>query len=121
MQGTTEKIFNDRLNEDTDCRVDWETELSFYTQEDGYVSCTVQDIHTREVKVIHAKYIVGADGTHSKVRKGSSDWTYEGTSVMTKFYLADLTIKGEQADCLKTRMNTFMKGSCKVTYTSVFM
>ncbi|GAA5816293.1 hypothetical protein MFLAVUS_009819 [Mucor flavus] len=111
MQGTTEKIFNDRLNKNTDCRVDWETELSFYTQEDGYVSCTVQDVHTREVKVIHAKYIVGADGTHSKVRKGSSDWTYEGTSIMTKFYLADLTIKGEQADCLKTRMNTFMKGS----------
>lgn len=106
---------NQRLNQDTNCRVHWDTELVLYTQGEEGVNCTVRNIKTGKEDLVQATYIVGADGTHSKVRKGSSDWTYEGNSIMTKFFLADLTVKGDKVDYLKDRFNMFLNGTCKTS------
>lgn len=111
MQGTTERIFDNRLNEDTDCRVNWNTELVSYTQNDDSVTSIIRNIHTKEEQEIESTYIVGADGSHSRVRKGNPDWTYEGVSVQTKCFIADLTLKGDNIHNMMDKMNAFMKGS----------
>jgi 2-polyprenyl-6-methoxyphenol hydroxylase-like FAD-dependent oxidoreductase len=113
MQGATERILNDGLEEETDCRVKWNTELVSYTQEDHYVTSIVRNIHTKEEQVIKSTYIVGADGSHSRVRKGNPDWTYEGVAIPTKFCLADLTLRGENIENLMDKTNLFVKGSSK--------
>lgn len=116
MQGTTEKIFNNRLNEDTNCRVNWNTELVSYTQNDDCVTSIVRNIHTKEEQYIESTYIVGADGSHSRVRKDSPDWTYDGISVKTKCFVADLTVKGDNIKNMMDKTNVFMSGSSKIIF-----
>lgn len=113
MQGITERIFNNRLEQDTECRVQWNTELLSYTQDDEFVTATIRNNITNEEQVIQSKYIVGADGSHSRVRKGNCDWTYEGVAISTKFGLADLTLKGDKIKDLMDKMNTFNNGTSK--------
>ncbi|KAI8642586.1 FAD binding domain-containing protein [Parasitella parasitica] len=114
MQGKTEEIFVERLAQDTDCKIHWETELLSYTQDSHSVKSVVRDIHTRQEQVVESVYIVGADGSHSSVRKGNPQWTYDGVAIQTKFILADLTLHGadgEDITYMMDRMNTFMTGT----------
>jgi 2-polyprenyl-6-methoxyphenol hydroxylase-like FAD-dependent oxidoreductase len=113
MQGITERIFNSRIEEETNCKINWNTELVSYTQDDNQVTSLVRNIHTKEEHVVTSTFIVGADGSHSTVRKGNSDWTYEGVAIQTKFALADLTLRGEKLKDMMDRTNVFMKGSSK--------
>jgi 2-polyprenyl-6-methoxyphenol hydroxylase-like FAD-dependent oxidoreductase len=92
-------------------RVDWNTELVSYTQDESNVTAIIRDVNTKEETIVKSVYIVGADGTHSKVRKGNSDWTYEGVAINTKFALADLTLKGKDAEILKEKANVFTSGA----------
>lgn len=119
-QGKTEAIINARLESETQYKVNWKTELVSYTQNESGVTSTVRDRETKEDRVVESKYIIGADGSHSMVRKGTEGWLYEGTTVKTKFALADLTIHGDNIENMKDRMNSFMKGSSKV-YSIVSM
>ncbi|GAN04040.1 monooxygenase [Mucor ambiguus] len=114
MQGKTEQALSNRLEEDTDCKVHWGSELVSYTQNEHGVKSVVRDIHTKQEQVVESTYIVGADGCHSRVRKENPDWTYDGVAIQTKFVLADLTLRGaDGADItfLMDRMNIFMKGT----------
>ncbi|RUS34104.1 hypothetical protein BC938DRAFT_482371, partial [Jimgerdemannia flammicorona] len=45
-----------------------------------------------EEEIVKAKYIVGCDGVHSAVRKGRSDWTFEGKAYKSEWVLADVDI-----------------------------
>ncbi|KAL9555392.1 hypothetical protein MBANPS3_002391 [Mucor bainieri] len=114
MQGKTEDVIANRLAEDTDCKVHWGTELVSYTQDEHGVKSVVRDIHTKQEQVVESTYIVGADGSHSRVRKGNPDWTYDGVAIQTKFILADLTLHGADGADIKhlmDRMNVFMTGT----------
>ncbi|KAI7890806.1 FAD-binding monooxygenase [Mucor mucedo] len=111
MQGITERILVDRLNEDTGCRVNWNTELVSYTQNKDSVTSIVRNVQTKEEQQIESTYIIGADGSHSRVRKSNPDWTYEGVSVQTKCFVADLTLKGDNIEKMTDKSNVFMKGS----------
>lgn len=120
MQGITERIFADRIKEDTDCRVNWNTELVSYTQNENSVTSIVRNIHTKEEQQIESTFIVGADGSHSRVRKSNPDWTYEGVSVQTKCFLADLTLNGDNVKNMTDKSSAFIKGSSKYNkYLSV--
>ncbi|CAO3648268.1 unnamed protein product [Mucor fragilis] len=113
MQGKTEQVFANRLSEDTDCKMHWGTELVSYTQDEHGVKSIVRDIHTNQEQLVESTYIVGADGCHSRVRKGNPDWTYDGVAIQTKFVLADLTLRGADGvdiKYLKDRMNIFLSG-----------
>jgi 2-polyprenyl-6-methoxyphenol hydroxylase-like FAD-dependent oxidoreductase len=113
MQGKTEEIISQRLNEDTDCKIYWNTELVTYTQDKNGVKSTIRDLNTKQEQVIESTYIVGADGSHSRVRKDNPEWTFEGVAIQTKFVLADLTLRGDDVERLMDRMNVFFKGTSK--------
>jgi 2-polyprenyl-6-methoxyphenol hydroxylase-like FAD-dependent oxidoreductase len=120
MQGSTERIFNNRIEQDTDLRVNWNTELVSYTQNDESVTSIVRNINTNEEQEVQSTFIVGADGSHSRVRKGNSDWTYEGVAISTKFGLADLTLKGDKIKDLMDKMNTFNNGASRFIAWQLF-
>ena len=114
MQAVTERIFHRRIEQDTNLRVKWNTELVSYTQDDQKITAIIRNNDTKVEKIIHSSYIVGADGTHSKVRKGCDDWTYEGVAIQTKFGLVDLRLRGKDVDLLKEKMCAFMSGSSRL-------
>lgn len=113
MQAYTEKTINEHIEEYAKLKVDWNTELVSYTQDEDCVTATIRNIHTKEERVIKSAYIVGADGTHSRVRKDDPDWGFEGVAIKTKFGLADLTLTGKDVDKLKEKMNVFLSGTSK--------
>ncbi|KAI9251869.1 FAD binding domain-containing protein, partial [Phascolomyces articulosus] len=108
-QRETEKIFARLLGEEN---IDRHTELVSYQQHDGGIEATVKDLHTGKNETIHARYIVGADGTHSAVRKLADDWTFEGYSLSTRFAIGDVAIEGKDAHQIpRTRGTIFINGS----------
>lgn len=84
-----------------------------YIQDEHGVKSTIRDINTKQEQVIESVYIVGADGSHSRVRKENPEWTYKGISIQTKFILADLTLRGSNIEQLMDRMNVFFTGTGK--------
>ncbi|KAG0766766.1 hypothetical protein G6F24_003344 [Rhizopus arrhizus] len=108
MQSRTEYILTDHLEKSTSCQVHWENELISYTQDDEKVISIVLDKKTGQEHKVQSRYIIGADGSHSRVRKGCPDFTYEGVAIDTKFFLADLTIEGENIKNMRDRMNMFV-------------
>lgn len=109
-QSNTESILNRRLESDTDSRVHWETELVSYTQDKDKVVSIVLDKKTGEKHQIESTYIVGADGSRSKVRKGNDDWSFDGVADNTKFALADLELRGEGIEEFNDRLNLMSSG-----------
>ncbi|KAL9555383.1 hypothetical protein MBANPS3_002382 [Mucor bainieri] len=121
-QGITEEVLANGLAEDTDCKVHWGTELVSYTQDEHGVKSVVRNIHTKQEQVVESTYIVGADGSHSRVRKGNPDWTYDGVSLQTKFIVGDLTLRGADGADIKhliDRMNVFMTGTAVMGLVSL--
>ncbi|KAI8884706.1 hypothetical protein K501DRAFT_332508 [Backusella circina FSU 941] len=109
MQGKTEEIICKHMEAETECRVQWETKLESYTQDDDGVTAIISNKDGNQV--IKANYIVGCDGSHSIVRKSTEGWTYEGVAIRTKFLLADLSLHGEGIEEFSHRMNAFNNGS----------
>ncbi|KAI8096479.1 FAD binding domain-containing protein [Halteromyces radiatus] len=95
-------------------KIHWNTTLIDYEQQEEGVTARVKDILTDEIKEISAKYIVGADGCHSAVRKQDSTWTYDGQAIKSRFALADLILEGPDVDLIRNRQILFYhsKGSC---------
>ncbi len=84
----TERILQARL-EALGGAVQRGTELLSYREADGGVAATIRDASgEREVR---ARYLVGADGAHSVVRR-SANIPFEGTAYPEQFILADLDI-----------------------------
>jgi 2-polyprenyl-6-methoxyphenol hydroxylase-like FAD-dependent oxidoreductase len=115
MQGKTEEIIWQKMEKETDCRVEWGSELVTYTQDDQGVVATIKNNKTGQEYTIAGKYIVGADGSHSKVRKSTPEWTYEGVAVNIRFLIADITMDGECLEEFSRKMNAFSTGSSKFT------
>ncbi|KAI8887236.1 hypothetical protein K501DRAFT_242649 [Backusella circina FSU 941] len=111
MQGKTEHIIHKRMEKETDCRVQWESELVTYTQDDQGVTAIVKNNKTGEEYTITAKYIVGADGSHSRVRKENPKWTYEGVAIKTRFLIADVSLDGDNIEEFSRKMNAFSSGN----------
>ncbi|KAI8367470.1 FAD-binding monooxygenase [Radiomyces spectabilis] len=104
-QSKTETAFVNALaNTNTD--ILWNTELISYQQNEEGVVATVLS-KDRQEKKIEAKYIIGADGCHSVVRKRGKGWTYEGVVIENKFALADVTLSGSGVDMLANHVNGF--------------
>lgn len=63
------------------------------------------------ITTVRSKWIIGADGSHSKVRKGNPEWTYNGVAISTRLLLGDLNIHGENIENMMDRMNAFITES----------
>lgn len=118
-QHKTEAVLIRLLTEEQSQEIHWRTELQDYRQHEDYVEAEVRG-PDNEVKVVKARYIVGADGTHSVVRKRGSDWTYEGYAVATKFALVDAVVEGPDAEKIRNQRGNFFytpKGTVKISKT----
>jgi 2-polyprenyl-6-methoxyphenol hydroxylase-like FAD-dependent oxidoreductase len=70
--------------------------LLSYVQETDHVVAKVQHGDDKEnIEEIRARYLIGSDGVHSSVRKGTEDWTFHGVVVNAPFGLADVELEGE--------------------------
>ncbi|KAI9251922.1 hypothetical protein BDA99DRAFT_185822 [Phascolomyces articulosus] len=104
-QHDTEETFADLLGKD---HISWNSKLIGYKQDSEGVEALVQNVLTGEEETIHARYIVGADGTHSAVRKLADDWSYECYTVGTKFVVGDAILEGKDSGQLcESRENGF--------------
>ncbi|KAG0189103.1 hypothetical protein DFQ28_003902 [Apophysomyces sp. BC1034] len=112
-QGTTETILKEQLEKMR--TIHWNTELISYQQEQDHVTAVVRN-DTEGETTIKAKYIIGADGCHSVVRKQGPDWTYEGCSVATLFSMADVALTGSDVESILHRATLCYgsKGVCGV-------
>ncbi|KAG0180911.1 hypothetical protein DFQ29_009849 [Apophysomyces sp. BC1021] len=100
-QGTTETVLKEQLEKMT--TIHWNTELISYQQEQDHITAVVRN-DTEGETTIKAKYIIGADGCHSVVRKQGPDWTYEGYSVATLFAIADVALTGPDVESVLYHM-----------------
>lgn len=99
-QDTQEEILIQLVEDLEKGTIRWGTRLMDYEEHEDHVEATVckDDGSTYTVK---SKYMVGADGTHSIVRKqysGTEEWRYDGQSIATRFALADVTLTGRDVD-----------------------
>lgn len=67
-QNVTERFLREHL-ESLGGRVEWRTEATDLAQKADHVEVNLKHSDGKE-ETIHAEYVVGADGTHSKVREG---------------------------------------------------
>ncbi|KAI9475357.1 FAD binding domain-containing protein [Zychaea mexicana] len=114
-QTKTETVFADLLQQKS-LTIQRETELQSYTQTPDYVEATIKKADGT-TEVVKAKYIIGADGSHSAVRKCTEGWTYEGYAVSTRFAMADVVLEGQDAERFKNgRVSAFShpKGSAAI-------
>ncbi|KAI8148755.1 FAD binding domain-containing protein [Fennellomyces sp. T-0311] len=107
-QSRTEAILSRLLDAD---KIHRETELVQYEQNDNGVDAIVRDMNHGTEKRIQARYIIGADGSHSAVRKLASDWAYEGYSMATRFVVGDVFVSGKDADKIQNHRGNMFVGS----------
>lgn len=84
----------------------WGTELVDYEQHGDHVLARYKSNDEGMIQV-SAKYIVGADGCHSKVRKQDPTWTYDGHAIKSRFAMADLVLDGRDVAKIKDRQTIF--------------
>ncbi|KAI9499420.1 FAD binding domain-containing protein [Zychaea mexicana] len=98
----------------SDC-IAWHTQLIDYSQDEDHIEAIVRHTGTGfETKVL-ARYIIGADGSHSVVRKKTENWNFVGYSMATRFGMGDVALTGKDASKLPyTRANGFVhsNGMC---------
>ncbi|KAI8062625.1 FAD binding domain-containing protein [Gongronella butleri] len=82
------------------CTVHWDTTLESYEQHDDHVNVTVSVADGTKATATGA-FLVGADGSHSRVRKQDPSWTYKGNRIRSKFALADLELDGPSVKDLR--------------------
>ncbi|CAG8820277.1 15446_t:CDS:2, partial [Cetraspora pellucida] len=73
--------------------IEFGTELIKYEEKDDHIVAIVKKNNME--KEIICQYLVGCDGCHSAVRKGTKGWTYEGQSLKSSWALADVEIDHE--------------------------
>ncbi|MFC4453659.1 FAD-dependent monooxygenase [Deinococcus sonorensis] len=72
--------------------VDWNTEVTTFTQDRGGVTATLE--HGGQRETVHARYAAGCDGARSAVRHALGIPLSGGTYAQ-RFYVADLTLSGQ--------------------------
>jgi 2-polyprenyl-6-methoxyphenol hydroxylase-like FAD-dependent oxidoreductase len=88
-QGKHEALLYDHLRSH-DRQVEWRTELTSFTQDESGVTAAIRQPDGTS-STIHAKYVVGCDGSKSPVRRALG-LTFEGDTVSRTFYVADVQI-----------------------------
>ncbi|KAI9269086.1 FAD binding domain-containing protein [Phascolomyces articulosus] len=114
-QNKTEVAFAEILRQKS-LTIHRETALESYTQTEDHVEAIIKK-PDGSTEIVQAKYIIGADGSHSVVRKCTEGWTYEGYAVSTRFAMADVILEGKDADKFKNgRVSAFShpKGSAAI-------
>ena len=94
-----------------DKAIEWRTEVCGYSQHDDHIEVQVRNVSddTNRTSTIKCRYLIGADGSHSTIRKKHGDWKYEGYSVDTQFVLADIALEGSDVDRVTNyRAHAFM-------------
>lgn len=89
-QDQTERLLITRLTENA-CPVAWETRLVALQQDDNAASVVVE--HEGRAQRWKCKWVIGADGENSTVRK-SLGISFEGKHYDGRFFLADVHIQG---------------------------
>ncbi|KAI8580825.1 hypothetical protein K450DRAFT_234774 [Umbelopsis ramanniana AG] len=78
-------------------KVERPVKLISYVQESDYVVAKLQHGDDEDnVEEVKAKFLVGSDGVHSAVRKGTPGWTFDGVVFQVPFALADVTLTGDK-------------------------
>jgi 2-polyprenyl-6-methoxyphenol hydroxylase-like FAD-dependent oxidoreductase len=113
-QSKTESILSSIIQDEKNTKIHWKEILISYSEEDDHVIASLST--ENGPKSIRGRYIIGADGSHSTVRKCDLSWKYEGYSAETKFALADVSLSGPGVDKLKNKYNIFYHsdGMCLV-------
>jgi len=88
-QGKHEKLLYDFIKTNGK-DVEWNTELTSFSQDASGVTCELNCDGTRET--IEAKYLIACDGAKSPVRH-SLGLTFEGSTFERMFYVADVEIE----------------------------
>ncbi|RYV49680.1 FAD-dependent monooxygenase [Pengzhenrongella frigida] len=92
-QEATERVLGDHLAA-AGVRLERGVELAGLAQDSDVVSCRLVHRGGHE-EMVRARYVVGCDGAHSMVRRGSGI-AFEGSSYPQTFVLADLEADGIQ-------------------------
>ncbi|KAI7860348.1 FAD binding domain-containing protein [Circinella umbellata] len=114
-QTKTEIAFGEILQQKS-LTIQRETALESYKQTPDHVEAIIKN-SDGSTETIQAKYIIGADGSHSVVRKCTEGWTYDGYAVSTRFAMADVVLEGKDADMFNNgRVSAFShpKGSAAI-------
>jgi 2-polyprenyl-6-methoxyphenol hydroxylase-like FAD-dependent oxidoreductase len=90
-QAETEQLLHDYLAS-SGVTVERGVELTGFEATEPHVHCTLRDASAREERV-RASYLVGCDGAHSTVRKGTG-LSFEGGSYPQDFVLGDVEADG---------------------------
>jgi 2-polyprenyl-6-methoxyphenol hydroxylase-like FAD-dependent oxidoreductase len=90
-QAETERLLAEHLSR-SGVTIERRVELVDFTARGDGVDCSIRDPEGRP-ETIRARYIVGCDGAHSAVRKGSG-FTFEGGSYPQDFVLGDVEADG---------------------------
>ncbi len=93
-QNKNEKILFENLNDSQD-KVLWQTSFVHLEETNNGVTLTIKNDLTSDISTIEAQYIVGCDGAKSIVRH-QRDFTFEGGTYNTKFFVADVTLTWQQ-------------------------
>ncbi|KAI9283969.1 FAD binding domain-containing protein [Umbelopsis sp. AD052] len=92
-QWRIEDTFQRRLTK----KVERPVKLISYVQDSDYVVAKLQHGDNEDnVEEVKAKFLVGSDGAHSAVRKGTPGWTFDGIVFHVPFVLADVTLTGDK-------------------------
>ncbi|CAG8784250.1 4495_t:CDS:2 [Dentiscutata erythropus] len=75
--------------------VEFGMELLSHKEENDHIIAVVKNLNNNVEEEIRCQYLVGCDGVHSGVRKGISDWTYQGQTLKSSWALADVEIEHE--------------------------
>jgi 2-polyprenyl-6-methoxyphenol hydroxylase-like FAD-dependent oxidoreductase len=108
-QSNVETILAEEI-EKINGKIHWNTELIEYEQQNDHVVAQIKDNNNNDGGTcfeVKAKYILGADGCHSKVRKQNPTWTYEGNAIQSKFALADLVLEGPDVPRIRNHVVAF--------------
>jgi 2-polyprenyl-6-methoxyphenol hydroxylase-like FAD-dependent oxidoreductase len=105
-QSNVEQILVEEVEKLQGGAIHWGTELVDYEQHGDHVLARYKSGDEGMIR-ISAKYIVGADGCHSKVRKQDQTWTYDGHAIKSRFAMADLVLDGRDVARIKNRQVIF--------------
>lgn len=91
-QGNTIDVLHTHLSKKLEHKVEWNTSLVEFKDTESGVSALVKNDITGETETINAKYLVGCDGCHSRVRKGLGI-DFPGKVYPVKWVVCDLDIE----------------------------
>jgi len=88
-QVETEAYLDECLRERYGCRVEHGLEATGVVQRADGVDVTLRNVNDGKEECVRAKYVVGADGAHSAVRKSSTNIKFVGDTYPQEFLMCD--------------------------------